>query len=224
MKLYKFLRKECDKISEKKFSVKDEKEFNINIHLYKVLLELSADKNIDVNKVCDIMTAFNFHPSLLSQDHSCKRPSIDCLTCWKNYIEPRIQPFIQTKIHKQIYGKKAEREIEMVSSQEYKDWIYDYIEREGYIDSESLLYSKTDKDKEYGKMLGVFLMYINDLVAESDCENIATGEDFEAEKYIFKLKDNYYDIVLLIGQGSCISINKIDQKITCLNLKNCIEL
>ena len=73
-------------------------------------------------------------------------------------------------------------------------------------------------------MLGVFLMYINDMVAESDCENIATGEDFEVEKYIFKIKDNYYDIVLLIGQGSLISINKIDPKLSCLNQNNYIEL
>lgn len=224
MKLYKFLREMCKLVSQKEFTVEEEKDFNTNVHLYKVLTELSNDKNITVDRFCEIMTAFGFHPSLLTQDHPCKRPSIYCETCWKNYIEPRIQPFIQTKIHKQIYGEKAEKEIRIVSSQEYRDWIYDYIEKEGCIDSESLLYSKIDKDREYGKMLGVFLMYINDMVAESDCENIATGEDFEVEKYIFKIKDNYYDIVLLIGQGSLISINKIDPKLSCLNQNSYIEL
>lgn len=120
-------------------------------------------------------------------------------------------PEFEEKIrkHMQEHFRELEERISKVSSDEYIDWLYDYLSINKSVDDESALYKYEGIDKEYGSLVSYFFGYVKEL-AKKQRVMIANDEEceFYNEEVVVKIKDKYFNIFQMHGQGAwtCISL------------------
>ena len=197
MKMSKFLNNSCAILKNKKFSITERDSFERNCDFYELFLK--TDENISVDDLCKSLECHGYCPSDLSEEHDCvsdKYAKEKCICCWKDFLNKQLRPFKQLTLYSALYKDKAEF-VELVKSDEYREWIYNYFVNGGtYIDSESILYSNNEMDKKMGKYLSIFMMYVSDLIEETDLLNLANHDEYESESYNFKIKDDALSIAL----------------------------
>ena len=111
------------------------------------------------------------------------------------------------------YFGRIEKNREKVSSKEYIDWIYDYVSSNKHADDESALYTYEGIDAENGQLLSVFLDYVEELAKQQRV--LVTPDDeceFDSEQVTVKIKDKYFEIFRMYGQGTWTSVNLLDKE------------
>ena len=118
---------------------------------------------------------------------------------------------------------------EKVSSHEYLEWLKSIIERHG---KEEEFFTITDdsgmwyyewyealsiEDKQNINCLSLFLSVVADKANQQGIKNLPDSRNiFEMERYYFMYNDNLdnytYCISLMVGQGSCTDVWKINKK------------
>ena len=117
--------------------------------------------------------------------------------------------------HMEDYFAKIETKREKVSSKEYIDWLYNCVSNNKQIDDESALYAYEGIDAENGKLLSYFLNYVEVLAAQQRVLVWCDEEcSFDNEQVVVKIKDKYFDILRMHGQGSWTSVKLMDKKPT----------
>lgn len=116
---------------------------------------------------------------------------------------------------KQEEKRKAKRKL--VSSREYIDWVYNNLSSqngEGFSD-EDFAYSD-DPNKDKGVLLSQFLDYIHTLAVEQRVLNVPDKENgFETLNYVINIKDKYFAISMMCGQGSITFISEVQKPNHC---------
>lgn len=141
------------------------------------------------------------------------------------FKEDMKNPEVVETIRKQAeeYWAKIEENKKLVSSKEYIDWLYDYVSKNKNIDDESALYVYQGIDAQYGQIIGVFLNYVEEL-AESQKIPISSDENagFPNEKVIARIKDKYFELFRIYGQGSLTSVNLLNEEPISSFVKLCL--
>ena len=119
---------------------------------------------------------------------------------------------------------------EKVSSHEYLEWLKNIIERHGkekeevfaITDDSDIWYDKwyealSIEDKQNINCLSLFLSVVADKANQQGIKNLPDSRNiFEMERYYFMYNDNLdnytYCISLMVGQGSCTDVWKINTK------------
>ena len=119
---------------------------------------------------------------------------------------------------------------EKVSSHEYLEWLKNIIERHGREKEEVLAITDDSdiwcdkwyealsiEDKQNINCLSLFLSVVADKANQQGIENLPDSRNiFEMERYYFMYNDNLdnytYCISLMVGQGSCTDVWKINKK------------
>ena len=119
---------------------------------------------------------------------------------------------------------------EKVSSHEYLEWLKNIIERHG--EEKEEVFAITDdsdiwcdkwyealsiEDKQNINCLSLFLSVVADKANQQGIKNLPDSRNiFEMERYYFMYNDNLdnytYCISLMVGQGSCTDVWKINKK------------
>lgn len=119
---------------------------------------------------------------------------------------------------------------EKVSSHEYLEWLKNIIERHGKEEEE--VFAITDdsdiwydewyealsiEDKQNINCLSLFLSVVADKANQQGIKNLPDSRNiFEMERYYFVYNDNLdnytYCISLMVGQGSCTDVWKVNKK------------
>lgn len=111
------------------------------------------------------------------------------------------------------YFGEIEKRKQKVSSKEYIDWLYNYVSTNKNADDESALYTYKDIDAENGQILGAFLDYIKELAAKQRVLVVPDEEcDFGSEQVVVKIKDKYFEIFRMFGQGSWTSVSLLENE------------
>lgn len=204
MKLTKFIKRSIDIVENKSFTIKEKDKFLRTISFHKTLK--SFNKDVTLEDVCLTMENEKFCPNLISEKHKCK--GMCCYCCWEKFILEQTKSFPRLAFIT-LVSDKSKEDIDFVKSDKYLNWVYNFVSNKGYIDSEDILYSDNETDVQMGKHIGLFNMYIADLIEDTDFENLANPDEYESERYQFKLFDKYFDICTIFGQGSVTFINEI---------------
>lgn len=101
--------------------------------------------------------------------------------------------------------KERQEKMTLVQNDTYKDWLYEYTSTNGTFCDDSLLYSEEDNNRENSMLLSYFMSYIESL------ENATYYDEDGWEHYVFKLKDKYFDICTICGQGAFTVIKECKQ-------------
>ena len=110
------------------------------------------------------------------------------------------------------YFGRIEKNKEKVSSKEYIDWIYDYVSSNKHADDEGALYTYEGVNAENGQLLSAFLDYVEELSKQQRV--LVTSDDdfeFDSEQGTVKIKDKYFEILRMCGQGGWTSIGLGDK-------------
>ena len=117
-----------------------------------------------------------------------------------------------------------------VSSHEYLEWLKNIIERHGkekeevfaITDDSDIWYDKwyealSIEDKQNINCLSLFLSVVADKANQQGIKNLPDSRNiFEMERYYFMYNDNLdnytYCISLMVGQGSCTDVWKVNKK------------
>ena len=111
------------------------------------------------------------------------------------------------------YFMRIEKNKEKVSSKEYVDWIYDYVSTNKHADDESASYTYKGIDAENGQLLSAFLNYVKELAKQQRVLVTPDEEcEFDSEQVAVKIKDKYFEIFRMYGQGSWTSVNLLDKE------------
>lgn len=111
------------------------------------------------------------------------------------------------------YFKEVEEREKIVSSKEYIDWVYDYVFVNKHADDESALCAYEGIDAENGQILGAFLDYVKSLAAQQRVLIVPDEEcDFDSEKVVVKIKDKYFELFRMYGQGSWTSVGLLEEE------------
>lgn len=111
------------------------------------------------------------------------------------------------------YFGRIERTREKVSSKEYIDWVYNYVSANKHANDESATYTYEGIDAENGRVLSVFLDYVEELAKEQRVLVVPDDEcDFGSEQVVVKIKDKYFEIFRMYGQGSWTSIGLLKEE------------
>lgn len=111
------------------------------------------------------------------------------------------------------YFGRIEKNREKVSSKEYIDWVYSYVSVNKHADDEGAAYIYEGIDAENGQVLGAFLDYVKELASQQRV--LVTPADdchFGSEQVTVKIKDKYFEIFRMYGQGSWTSIGLLDEE------------
>lgn len=109
------------------------------------------------------------------------------------------------------YNAVIESERKKVSSREYINWVYEYVSANKLADDESALYIYHGVDAEFGKSLGYFMSYVEDLARRQGLFVAYDDESYFDTKYVFiKIKDKYFKISTTWGQGSLTEVELLD--------------
>ena len=119
---------------------------------------------------------------------------------------------------------------EKVSSHEYLEWLKNIIERHGkekeevfaITDDSDIWYDEwyealSIEDKQNINCLSLFLSVVADKANQQGIKNLPDSRNiFEMERYYFMYNDNLdnytYCINLMVGQGSCTDVWKVNKK------------
>ena len=118
---------------------------------------------------------------------------------------------------------------EKVSSHEYLEWLKNIIERHGreeeffaITDDSDIWYEEwyealSIEDKQNINCLSLFLSVVADKANQQGIKNLPDSRNiFEMERYYFMYNDNLdnytYCISLMVGQGSCTDVWKVNKK------------
>lgn len=116
------------------------------------------------------------------------------------------------KIVEEYFGK-IEEEKKRVSSSEYINWIYDFVSVNKSADDESALYVYEGLNAENGKLLGAFLDYVKTIAPKQRVAITADDEcRFDNEQVAIKIKDRYFKIFRMFGQGSWTSVVLLEEE------------
>lgn len=111
------------------------------------------------------------------------------------------------------YFGEIEKRKQKVSSKEYIDWIYDYVSTNKNANDESALYTYKDIDAENGQILGAFLDYIKELATKQRVLVVPDEEcKFGSEQVVVKIKDKYFEVFRMFGQGSWTSVSLLENE------------
>lgn len=111
------------------------------------------------------------------------------------------------------YFKRIEKNKEKVSSKWYIDWLYDYVSTNKNANDESALYTYEGIDAENGQLLSAFLDYVEELAVQQRVLVTSDNEcEFDNEQVIVKIKDKYFEVFRMYGQGSWTSVNLLDKE------------
>lgn len=111
------------------------------------------------------------------------------------------------------YFERIEKTREKVSSKEYIDWLYDYVSANKHANDESATYAYEGIDAENGQILSTFLDYVEELAKEQRVLVVPDDEcDFGSEQVVVKIKDKYFEIFRMYGQGSWTSIGLLKEE------------
>ena len=111
------------------------------------------------------------------------------------------------------YFKEVEEREKKVSSKEYIDWLYDYVSTNKHANDESASYTYEGIDAENGQILGAFLDYVKSLAAQQRVLIVPDEEcDFDSEQVVIKIKDKYFEIFRMYGQGSWTSAKLLEEE------------
>lgn len=111
------------------------------------------------------------------------------------------------------YFGRIEKNREKVSSKEYIDWVYNYVSANKHANDESAIYTYEGIDAENGQVLSKFLDYVEELAKEQRVLVVPDDEcDFGSEQVTVKIKDKYFEIFRMYGQGSWTSIELLDKE------------
>ena len=134
--------------------------------------------------------------------------------CWREYLQKRLQPFQNLNFYKVLHNsEETNKKIDKIRSAEYLEWIYSFFSNPDtkVMSSEVLAYSDNKVDEENSSLLHLFNLYIEDLAEENDeCQNLADNSEYEATKYLFKIKDKCFAITVVVGQGSIVYVEEIE--------------
>ena len=111
------------------------------------------------------------------------------------------------------YFKRIENNKEKVSSKWYIDWLYNYVSANKHVNDESALYTYEGIDAENGQLLSAFLDYVKELAVQQRV--LVTSDEecgFDNEQVIVKIKDKYFEIFRMYGQGTWTSVNLLDKE------------
>lgn len=111
------------------------------------------------------------------------------------------------------YFGEIEKRKQKASSREYIDWLYDYVSTNKNANDESALYTYKDIDAENGQILGAFLDYIKELATKQRVLVIPDEEcEFDSEQVVVKIKDKYFEIFRMFGQGAWTSVSLLENE------------
>lgn len=111
------------------------------------------------------------------------------------------------------YFGRIEKTKEKVSSKEYINWLYEYVSANKHANDESATYTYEGIDAENGQVLSAFLDYVEELAKEQRVLVVPDNEcDFGSEQVVVKIKDKYFEIFRMYGQGSWTSIGLLDKE------------
>ena len=111
------------------------------------------------------------------------------------------------------YFGRIEKNWEKASSKEYFDWVYNYVSANKHANDESAIYTYEGIDAENGQVLSEFLDYVEELAKEQRVLVVPDDEcDFGSEQVTVKIKDKYFEIFRMYGQGSWTSIGLLDEE------------
>lgn len=110
----------------------------------------------------------------------------------------------QPKFVDNVVNSLIERR-KIVSSQEYLNWIYDYVSLNGNIDDQ---FTATDEYASNISLLGDFFCYIEKIAEENRIAYEFGGESSEMGYYI-KIKDKIFFTYLIIGQGAIAGVDHV---------------
>ena len=119
----------------------------------------------------------------------------------------------QTRKWIEEYFGEIEKKKEQVSSKEYIDWLYDFVIKNNGANDESALYTYEGDDAENGKLLSYFMSYIQELAKEQRVTIVPDEEcSFPSEMLTVKIKDKYFEVFTMYGQGSFTSVNLLEKE------------
>lgn len=208
MKITRFIKITIENLEAKKFSLTEQEKYNSKVMVYNILKGFGND--ITIEKFCETMVENKLCPNEIQSSFKCKDCTKECKICWQKYLEKRLEPFQNLSIYSVLHNNEdTKKNIEIVKSKDYIEWLYEYLKENKNLNSENILYEENKKNAEYGGLLFLFLLYINDLIDETDLENLADYNEYEAEKYNLKIKDKYYELCVITGQGSILFISEL---------------
>ena len=121
------------------------------------------------------------------------------------------------RLEKEILEK--EEKINSTGTQEYLDWLYDFVEVDKIYDDETALYEMDDGiDKENLLRISYLQKLVDSKAQVQNVENILDKDnEFQILNYIFRYKDRLYQIDTMVGQGAvtfiCVTDNKENRKV-----------
>ena len=215
MTIYKYIQSKIEELEGRKYShsdfAKHQEEYDFCHELKKM------DKDITLQDFCDAMEFFHYCPATFTPDHTCNMTEYFqgcCHMCWREYLQKRLQPFQNLTFYKVLHNsEETNKKIDKIRSAEYLEWIYSFFSNPNtkVMSSEVLAYSDNKVDEENSSLLHLFNLYIEDLAEENDeCQNLADNSEYEATKYLFKIKDKCFAITVVVGQGSIIYVEEIE--------------
>lgn len=95
------------------------------------------------------------------------------------------------------YYKEHKEKIDYVTSNEYLKWLYLFVSEYKVISDDKFLYKKEDLNRKNSILLSFLQSYLSEKYESTyyDEEGI--------EHFIFKIKDKYFDLYTIVGQGAC---------------------
>lgn len=110
------------------------------------------------------------------------------------------------------YQKEYQEKIDYVTSDEYLKWLYLFISEHKAVADDSFLYKEENLERKNSMLVSYLQSYLSEKY-----ESTYYDED-GYEHWIFKLKDKYFDIYTIVGQGACTYIEE------CIGNENAILL
>lgn len=119
--------------------------------------------------------------------------------------------------------KKNEEELKIVSSDDYIGWLVEFTssQENKCWTNEDALYLFKGKDNKNGKILPTFMNYIIGLAKEQKVKNHTDkNNEFETNSYIIQIRDKYFRINRMQGQGCLDFIKEVSKpKCKCVIIK-----
>ena len=101
---------------------------------------------------------------------------------------------------------------------DFLDYLINLLDEELILDSDEYEYEDTPiqpnySGEDFDELLNSFFTFIDEYAKENDIANefnINEDDYFTCDKYCVKIKNNFYSIKLVVGQGSYVRIEKIE--------------